>query len=349
MKDARLIDEDTVLPAVPLWWRTLADERAQPQIDHLGAAEMAADWGQRLLSEHSRLYDPLSYHYGSVWPLFTGWTAVGAYRYGRSHVGYQATMANALLTFDNALGYVTELLSGAFDAPFGRSSHHQVWSEAMVVSPVLRGLLGLETAGGGRTLSFAPQVPADWDHVAARGVAVGDALVDVSLQAKRGERTLSVTRRAGTSPLHVFVAPSFPLDAVVRSAAIDGRPATPQVSRQGDVQRAQVELDATGSHRVVFRLDEGTGVYAAVEAPRRGDRSQGLRVLRARAESGRLTLLLDGRAGRTYAIGVRGPRRPQAVPGVSVGAGQNGDDRLLVSFDGPAGEYVRREISLPLR
>ena len=44
-------------------------------------------------------------------------------------------MANALLTFQGALGYVTELLSGDFNAPFGRSSHHQVWSEAMVVTP----------------------------------------------------------------------------------------------------------------------------------------------------------------------------------------------------------------------
>jgi len=349
LKDARFIDEDTVLPAVPLWWGTLADDRAQSQIDHLGAAEMAADWGQRILTERSRLYDPLSYHYGSVWPLFTGWAAVGAYRYGRPHVGYQATMANALLTFDNALGYVTELLSGAFDAPFGRSSHHQVWSEAMVVSPVLRGLLGLEPSAGGRVLTFAPQIPADWDHVAVRGVAVADALVDLVLERKRGEQTVTLTRRAGTAPLRLRVALSFPLDAVVRSASVDSRPAPAKPSRQGDVQRAEVELDATGSHRVVFRLDEGTGAYAAVEAPRRGDHSQGLRILRARAEGGRLKLLLDGRAGRTYAIGVRGPRRPQAVPGVSVGAGPNGDARLLVSFEGPAGEYVRRHVELPLK
>ena len=41
-------------------------------------------------SRTSALYDPLSYHYGSVWPLFTGWVSMAAYRYGRPHVGYQA-------------------------------------------------------------------------------------------------------------------------------------------------------------------------------------------------------------------------------------------------------------------
>ena len=59
-------------------------------------------------------------------------------------------MANALLTYQYALGYVTELLSGDFNAPFGRSSHHQVWSEAMVVTPLVRGLLG-HRGHGGRT------------------------------------------------------------------------------------------------------------------------------------------------------------------------------------------------------
>lgn len=350
LKDARLFDEDTVLPAVPLWWTTLADDRAQAEIDHLGAAELSADWGDRLLSERSRLYDPLSYHYGSVWPLFTGWAAVGAYRYGRPHVGYQATMANALLTFDNALGYVTELLSGAFDAPFGRSSHHQVWSEAMVVSPVLRGLLGLEASGAGRVLTFAPQLPADWDRVAVRNVAGGDARVDLALERGRGEVTVTVTRRAGTAgALRVRVAPWFPLDASVRSATVDGRTVPVKASRRGDGQSAEVELDATATHRVAFRVEEGTGVYAPVEAPRRGERSQGLRIVRARAEGGRLRLVLDGRSGRTYAVGVRGPRRPEAVPGVIVATAPNGDARLLVSFEGPEGGYVRRELELPLR
>jgi hypothetical protein len=99
----------------------------------------------------------------------------------------------------------------------------------------------------------------------------------------------------------------------------------------------------------VFRLDDGTSVYAPVPAPPRGAASQGLRILRARAEGGKLKLVLDGRGGRTYALGVRGPRRPQAVPDVAVDVAPNGDARVLVSFAGADGEYVRREIDLPLR
>ncbi len=181
-----LVDEDTVLPAVPLWWRTLDAERAQSQVDHLASAAMATDWGHRILSDRSELYDPLSYHYGSVWGLFTGWASMGAYRYGRPHAGYQAAMANVLLTDQYALGYVTELLSGDFNAPFGRSSHHQVWSEAMVVTPLVRGLLGIEATDGGRTLTFAPQLPADWDRVSATNVPAGEARYDLGLERAAG-------------------------------------------------------------------------------------------------------------------------------------------------------------------
>ena len=87
LSKGHLIDEDTVLPAVPLWWGALEAESAQSEIDHLGSGSMATDWGARLISDQSQLYDPLSYHNGSVWPLFTGWASMGAYRYGRPHVG----------------------------------------------------------------------------------------------------------------------------------------------------------------------------------------------------------------------------------------------------------------------
>src|SRR5262249_50549426 len=109
---AGLIDEDTVLPAGPLWFGATREGHAPRGTDHLARGSMATDWGARILTAPSDLYDPLSYHYGSVWPLFTGWASVAAYRHGRPHAGLQALMANALLTYPGALGYVTELLSG---------------------------------------------------------------------------------------------------------------------------------------------------------------------------------------------------------------------------------------------
>jgi glycogen debranching enzyme len=347
----KLIDEDTVLPAVPLWWRTLQDDRAQSEIDHLGAGAIATDWGTRIISNQSRLYDPLSYHYGSVWPLFTGWASMGAYRYGRPHVGYQALTANALLTYDGALGYVTELLSGDFNAAFGRSSHHQVWSEAMVVTPIVRGLLGIEVSGGGRRLTFAPQLPADWDRVEARGVCVGDARYNLTLERTRGRETIKVEPQVQVNAARaekIIVAPSFPLDARVKSVEVNGTPGPFQVHSIGDVQRVEVEVNAEPAiSEILIAYDEGTDVYIDREMLRPGATNEGLRVLRSRAEANALRLTVEGLGGRTYALRVRTPKRVSQTTGVKVGE-TAGRATLLVTFEGSGDAYVRREVVVPL-
>jgi glycogen debranching enzyme len=347
---ARLVDEDTVLPAVPLSWGQLEDARAQRQLDRLGAGALATDWGARIVSAGSELYDPLSYHHGSVWPLFTGWASMAGYRYGRPQIGYQALMANALLRSVSALGYVTELLSGDYRAAFGRSSHHQVWSEAMVVTPVLRGLLGIEAEDGGTALRFAPQLPADWNEVAVRGVAVGRARFDLRLVRGRGEDTITVTRRSGSGSMRLTVAPAYPLDARLRAAKVDGRAARFAVSRVGDVQRPEVLVTDSGARaEVVIEREAGTDAYLRAEAPSPGARSQGLRILRSRAEAGALRLSLEGLGGRTYGLRVRSPRVVGGGQGVGVKPVGRGEFAVTVAFEGPPDAYVRREVRLPIR
>ena len=348
---ARFVDEDTVMPALPLLFGQLDARRAQAEIDHLGSGALATDWGSRLLSDRSALYDPLSYHHGSVWPLFTGWASMAAYRYGRPHVGYQALMANALLRSRSALGYVTELLSGDFLSAFGRSSHHQIWSEAMVVTPTLRGLFGLEASAGGRALRFAPQLPADWDHAAVRNVAVGAALCDLTLTRGGGRDMVVIGRRGmAEAPLRLTLAPAYPLDAHIRSVTVDGRAARFEVKVEGDVQRAVVVADIVRDRtEVVIQYAEGTDAYLQAEAPATGARSEGLRILRSRAENGALHLRLEGLGGRTYTLRVRSPKRVEGGAAATVRPLGSRDFEVAVAFEGQPGSYVRRDLTLPVR
>jgi hypothetical protein len=344
---ATIIDEDTVLPAVPLWWRTMRDDRAQSQLDHLGSGFMATDWGSRIISNQSKLYDPLAYHYGSVWPLFTGWASMGAYAYGRPQVGYQALMANALLTYTSSLGYVTELLSGDFNQPFGRSSHHQVWSEAMVITPVVRGLLGIDVSDGGKKLRFAPQLPADWDHVEARKVAVGKSKYDLTLQRTAGRLKINVTRSGADIP-ELTLAPSFPLDARVRTVEVQGRNVEFQTARAGDRLSALVHFEMREqSVEVTFVYDEGSDVYLKSGIPAPGAESQGLRVLRSTAQDNGLRLLLEGRGGRTYKLYVRSPHQLAETTGVKVGRGDGSDQEVILEFKGSPDDYSRLDVTVP--
>jgi glycogen debranching enzyme len=345
---APLADEDTVLPAVPLWWSLLDPARAQTQIDHLGSGALASDWGQRLLSADSELYDPLSYHNGSVWPLFTGWAAMAAYRHGRPHVGWQALMANALLTEPGALGYVTELLSGDFNAPFGRSSHHQVWSEAMVVTPLVRGLFGLEVTGGGRRLRLAPQLPADWPQAAARGLRVGAASVDVEFRHAPGRFEVDLRADRASIPI-VELRPALPLDARVRRVTRDGAQVPFRTSRQGDRQFVEVELRDVRAARVALEFEGGSDVWWPVETPAPGATSQSLRVLRSEAGPAGLRLVLEGLPGRDYELFLRTPRRPLSSTALALAPVGPGEYRLTLRFDGPKGGHARREVTIPLR
>jgi len=355
LSKARIIDEDTVLPAVPLWWRTVNDDHAQSEIDHLGSAHMATDWGTRIISNESKLYDPLSYHNGSVWPLFTGWTSSAAYAYGRPQVGYQALMANALLTYTSALGYVTELLSGDFNAPFGRSSHHQIWSEAMVVTPIVRGLFGLQVSRGAKELRFAPQLPANWDQVEARNVAVGNIRYDVSLRRGTGQMIITVKRSASNAvaaaePVRLTVAPSFPLDTRVRMVKVGGHKVGFEASRIGDTQIASVSFDLDRQNaEVVFSYDEGTDVYLEQEIPAPGARNQGLRILRSTADAAGLRLVLEGLGGRSYILHVRSPRQLSAPLGVRLETKPNSNHELSVKFDGPPDIYVQQQLTIAFR
>ncbi|MBV9937401.1 MAG: glycogen debranching protein, partial [Acidobacteriaceae bacterium] len=176
----------SIYPAVAWWDGTLALKQAGPMLTRWASSEFSADWGTRDISNKTPFYDPISYHQGSIWPLFTGWVSLAEYRAGRPLSGYAHLMHNANLTWAQDLGSVTELLSGDFYQPLGRSSSHQMWSSAMVISPLLRGLFGLDWDALHHILRVAPQLPAEWDGAALKNVPLGNSSVDLSYQRQEG-------------------------------------------------------------------------------------------------------------------------------------------------------------------
>jgi hypothetical protein len=138
-------------------------------------------------------YDPISYHQGSVWPLFTGWVALSEYRNHRALSAYAHLMQNADLTWAQDLGGVTELLSGEFFRWFGRSTSHQLWSSAMVITPTLRGMFGLEWDAAGQKLNVDPQLPAEWNSAKLSGVPIADKRVGIELQRMRDMLAIRLT------------------------------------------------------------------------------------------------------------------------------------------------------------
>jgi glycogen debranching enzyme len=154
----------TVYPAMAWWSGKSSLAHPDGCLRQFASHNLQTDWGLRDVSSDEKMFDGMSYHQGSVWPLFTGWAALAEYRGNQPLAGYAMLKENANLTWAQDLGADSELLSGDFFVPFGRSTSHQLWSSAMVITPTLRGLFGIEIDAQKKLITVNPQFPAGWDH-----------------------------------------------------------------------------------------------------------------------------------------------------------------------------------------
>jgi glycogen debranching enzyme len=301
----------TAWPATAMSFDVFDAGRGADMAARLAGAEIMTDWGARPLSARSALFDPLHYNNGAVWPFVTGWVALAQYRYHNAHAGRFALEAIARTGFDAALGRNPEVISGRLYKPLDTAVPHQFFATSMVLTPLVRGMLGLEVDAPAGKLTLAPRLPAEWDSVRVDNVAVGaDRL---SFVVRRSGRSLlaEVWRTGGDAarPIDVTFAPSLPLGATEVTAMVPGTPA---------VERWPGAVVAASTARLRERLRMGvswTGgweVATPEAAPRIGERSSALRVVSERMDGSRYRVTLQGRAGMRYALRVRGPE-----PGVA--------------------------------
>ena len=188
----------TVFPSIAWWSNSEGLDHSQNSFRQWASHDFDTDWGLRDVAESDKVYDPISYHQGSVWPLFTGWAALAEYRGGHPLAGYQATMQNADLTTAQDPGAVTELLSGAFFEPFGRSTSHQLWSSAMVITPILRGLFGIEVDAIHHSVKVTPHLPANWPSAEVHRLHVGESVANLRYKREGAVMILSVETVSGS-------------------------------------------------------------------------------------------------------------------------------------------------------
>ena len=87
-RDRHFRTEPTVLPSVPLLFGLVQPAKASPVLERWSSNRFSTNWGVRIIGDDSPWFKPTGYHYGSVWPLFTGWTSLAEYRYGHNVQGF---------------------------------------------------------------------------------------------------------------------------------------------------------------------------------------------------------------------------------------------------------------------
>jgi hypothetical protein len=259
----------------------------------------------RIISDKNPLFDPSGYHFGSVWPLFTGWASVAEYRYHRPYPAYDNLRANALLTLSGSLGHTTEVLSGSFFEQLSTSSPHQIWSAAMVVSPILRGLLGIEANTTEKRLTVAPHVPGSWTAWKASNVHFGVGTVDLSYNYTDGAITLDASPRGLTGTTLQF-SPAISLRAKVLGVTVNGRAAKFDVQKNAADQHVSVNMPIDANSSVRIRVQDDFALSLDQDLPELGAASRNLHIVNETWSTDSVSYELAGLAGRTYEIGVRG-------------------------------------------
>jgi len=316
-QDNQREDEVSVLATVPMWFGLQDAEHANQTITQLAAEDHQSDWGMRIISRQSKIYDGSGYHFGSVWPLFTGWASVGEYRYHREFPAYSNLRANALLGVDGSLGHFTEVLSGDYYQSFSTGSPHQIWSSAMVVSPILRGMFGLQIDAERRQIALSPHVPADWTSFAIRNVRVAGIGVDFRYR-KTADSVVLETKRAGSGDCWVEFSPSFSLRTQVVKVELNGRAVPFKLQPNGNDQHVLVRFPiADGLSTLVIHVKNDFGLALTNELPPLGSTSHGLRILSEawNASKTELSLQVSGLAGIRYELSVWNPGHITSVEG----------------------------------
>jgi glycogen debranching enzyme len=309
--DGTTDDTATIFPAVA-WWDGGSLDHKDAMFNRWASSEFSTDWGARILSNRVNFYDPISYHQGTVWPLFTGWLSVAEYRAGRPLAGYVHLMENVDLTWSQDLGSVTELLSGQFYQVLGRSSAHQLWSSAMVISPVLRGMFGLEWDAAHNSLSVTPHLPADWAGATIRQLPFGSSRIALQFT-RRGQELIVEASGDG-------------------AANLDLRSNSPGARREG--RMLHIPLPA---------------VEAAVkqELPAFGQETVQMKVLNEELTQHRLTLTLSAQASSRQTVVLRENARGLHVHSSDAELGELRDGMRVLTVSFPPGPgYVTKSVAI---
>ncbi|MCU1319542.1 MAG: glycogen debranching enzyme-like protein, partial [Edaphobacter sp.] len=311
----------TVFPSVALWSAGASLPKPEAMLSSWASHDFATDWGVRSVSDKAAVYDPISYHQGSVWPLFTGWASLAQYRGGRPLAGYAALMRNLDLTWAQDPGFVTEVISGQFFQPLGRSSAHQLWSSAMVLAPAIRGLFGVEADAVHRTLRLQPHLPAGWDFAELNHVRVGDDLYAVTLK-REGGHLLATVRSARETVL-----------------CLNGQP---------DAAISACRDRATAVHALTLPMPPVEVSLNGQELPEVGSSTHQPRVVEESYQGNSLALTLEGVAGTTAELFLRRngpPTRGKGDAGVRVDGAERSGEKLKVTFPQGSG-FVSQQVRI---
>jgi glycogen debranching enzyme len=347
-KNGKFRHEPTVLPAVPLYFRLGDPEKAAPVLDQYASNAFTTNWGVRILRDDSPYFNPNGYHYGSVWPLFTGWTALAEFSYRNYIQGFSHIMNNLNVYKYWGKGFVEEVLNGSEYRPSGVCPH-QCWSETMVLQPAIEGLLGLDVRLQEKKILLAPHLPADWDSLEVANIRAGENAIGFRMDRTTEKYTYIFTPGAGTE-INMEFTPSFPAGTIFKKVLVDKKEIPVSVFSFPQNLSLLTTLKITGKTVVEVYYDKGIAVLPVVQDPKPGYPAEGLRIISTSFKGNRYRIDLEDKpkSEETILVYING----QEIAGIQNGRLQGIAGKIAkITIDfGPGEEkYLTKTVVIDLK
>lgn len=181
-------------PGHLLFTRILSKERARAVTNRLMRDDMFTGWGWRTMSHDEKIFNPLSYHRGSVWPhdnsLIAHGMALNDFR--------EPALKILTALFQAALNFrdyrLPELFCGVQRGEFDEPVHYpvscspQAWASGAMFL-ILSSVLGIRPSAQRRELNIVNPVLPEWlDYLKIRNLRVGSNRVALDFS-RSGDRT----------------------------------------------------------------------------------------------------------------------------------------------------------------
>ncbi len=341
--DGTYTNEFIVLPTVPVYFGVTDSAKSLEMVKQFGSSSFSTDWGVRMIEEQNPLFDPAAYHFGSVWPLFTGWTALAEYQTERYIQGFAHIMSNLINYKNFSLGCVPEVLNGLVYKP-GGVTLHQCWSETMVIQPTIEGLLGFRPDALRKTTILAPRFPFDWDSCKVKNLCIGDARVAFEMKKEHGKTSYTFS---STQPVKILFQPTFAPGTQITSLTIDGSKTTYEKLDDPKYFTFQTVINLQKQAVIEIDYNEGASALPSVIEPQKGGHSSGFRILEQHLVGNVLEISLEGRPNHTYPIDLYLPDGYSKIEGNEAGISRNKSVyTATVSFDTGAMVYSKTKIKV---
>lgn len=333
LKDGAIRPELTVWPATAMSFGLFDDERGMAGAAVLARATLNTDWGTRALASESKLFDPLHYNNGTVWPFVTGYEALGEYQYRNPIAGFAALSTIVRSGFTWGLGHNPEVWSGSQFEPLDTAVPHQFFGTSFILTVLARGVLGWAPDVPRGIVRLAPQLPMEWPAITVHGARAGTGTYKFRIINGANEFRTIVQRSGGPDTLQF--APHLPLGSAITSVTVNGSPIGCTVHQTRRDIQPECTVSLGDSTEIVVTHTPGIQIRIAQPVIERGDRSKSMRIMDMRLEGDTLVLQAEGPAGGVFELWVAREK----------------EEKSIVRFEGtgdPVDGYLAREIRIPI-